>query len=92
MGPRCWQVALCALSVVFRISHAIQITGARGGQNDTTGARPFRQDLEAFVTTGPSFDLYIMALNEMQTTNQSDPLSYFQIAGMAPNIDEKPSR
>lgn len=64
-----------------RVSLAFKITGATGGHNVTTGARPYRLDINDFSQSGPPFDLYIQALNQLQKTDQADPLSYFQIAG-----------
>ena len=61
---------------------AIEITGASGGVNLATGERPFRQDIDDFAVSGPGYDLFILALIQLQNTNQSDPLSYFQIAGI----------
>lgn len=83
------KAALCAISLLPYASNAIQITGPRGGQNETTGVRPFRREITDLAASGPSFDLYIQALNEMQATDQSDPLSYFQIAGMLLSQTEK---
>lgn len=74
-------IALHAVLILFSLSTAFRVTGATEGHNVTSGARPFRLDLESFVTSGPAFDLYIQAMNQMQAMNQSDPLSYFQIAG-----------
>ena len=60
----------------------IHITGASGGVNLATGERPFRLDIDIFATSGAPYDLFILALIQLQNTNQSDPLSYFQIAGI----------
>lgn len=67
--------------LLLRASLAFKITGATGGHNLTTGARPCRLDINDFAQSGPPFDLYIQALNQLQKTDQADPLSYFQIAG-----------
>lgn len=62
---------------------AFKITGATGGIDPTTGARPLRYEIHDFANSGPSFDLLILALLRFQGTNQSDSLSYFQISGLS---------
>jgi hypothetical protein len=61
---------------------AIKITGATGGVDLATGARPFRLEINTFATLGAPYDLFILALRQLQSTNQTNPLSYFQIAGI----------
>lgn len=61
---------------------AFKITGATGGIDPETGARPYRYDISDFQFHGAAFDLYILSLSSFQGASQSDPLSYFQIAGM----------
>ena len=61
---------------------AIEVTGATGGVNYATGERPSRQEISTFAASGPAYDLFVLALRQLQSTNQSDPLSYFQIAGI----------
>ncbi|KIX98768.1 uncharacterized protein Z520_05229 [Fonsecaea multimorphosa CBS 102226] len=61
---------------------AFQITGALGGVNSTTGARPLRYEIHDFANSGPAFDLFILALIELQEVDQSEELSYFQVAGI----------
>lgn len=72
-----------ALAVTFltALCHAFQITGLSGGVNASTGVRPARQEIDAFSESGPAFDLYILALLQFESVEQSDPLSYYQIAG-----------
>jgi hypothetical protein len=73
---------LCTLLALFRFrAIAYAITGVSAGVNNVTGERPFRQEINAFATSGAAWDLYILSLRQLQQTNQSDPLSYFQIAG-----------
>ncbi|ETI25886.1 hypothetical protein G647_02663 [Cladophialophora carrionii CBS 160.54] len=60
---------------------AFRITGALGGIG-SNGERPLRYEIHDFANSGPAFDLYILALREFQLLDQSDPLSYFQIAGI----------
>ena len=64
-------------------AQAISITGATGGVDTATGQRPFRQEFSTFATSGPAFDLYILALQRFQQRNQTDILSYYQVAGMS---------
>lgn len=80
------QTALRTLVLLLHLVGAVQITGARGGHDASTGARPFRLEMGDFAASGPGFDLYIQALNQMQATDQSDPFSYFQIAGMVSSV------
>lgn len=61
---------------------AIQITGATGGVNLATGERPFRREINVFATSGAPYDLFVLALLQLQSTNQSNILSYFQISGI----------
>ncbi|KAK4934531.1 hypothetical protein LTR10_024231 [Elasticomyces elasticus] len=61
---------------------AFKVTGALGGVNTTTGARPLRYEIHKFATPGPAFDLLILSLMAFQAANQSNPLSYFQISGI----------
>lgn len=68
--------------LLLEIIAAIQISGASGGVNLDTGERPFRLEITRFATSGPAYDLYILALLQLQNTNQRDPLSYFQISGI----------
>jgi hypothetical protein len=70
-----WSAMLCQLAYCFKI------TGVPGGMNNASIPRPFRLDINDLAQSGPAFDLYIQALNELQRTDQDDPLSYYQIAG-----------
>ena len=73
--------ATAALLMVGSPANAIQVTGATGGINATTGARPFRYDIDDLSKSGAAWDLFVLSLDHIQQLNQSDPLSYFQIAG-----------
>ena len=64
-------------------SLAFEITGASGGTDPGSGELPSRYEISSFSQSGPPWDLFVLSLYEMQRTNQSDPLSYFQIAGKA---------
>lgn len=61
--------------------HGFKITGALGGVNSTTGARPLRYEIHEFANSGPAFDLLVLSMMAFQAANQSEPLSYFQISG-----------
>jgi hypothetical protein len=74
-------VTLFSLFLLVDCLNAFQITGAQGGIGPN-GERPLRYEIHDFANSGPAFDLYILALKEFQLLNQSDPLSYFQIAGL----------
>lgn len=60
---------------------AFKVTGALGGVDSVTGARPLRYEIHEFANSGAAFDLVILSLIAFQGTNQSDPRSYFQISG-----------
>jgi hypothetical protein len=73
---------LCAVFALFGFrATAYAITGISAGVNSVTGERPFRQEINAFAASGAAWDLYILSLRRLQQTNQTDSLSYFQIAG-----------
>ncbi|EXJ57078.1 hypothetical protein A1O7_07422 [Cladophialophora yegresii CBS 114405] len=69
------------LFLLVDCSTAFRITGAPGGFG-SNGERPLRYEIHDFANPGPAFDLYILALRDFQLLNQTDPLSYFQIAGI----------
>ena len=78
-------LVICILCLLLRFSvpiGAIAIEGAQGGVNAATGERPFRQDIATFQTSGAAWDLYILSLSQFTQVEQSNPLSYFQIAGI----------
>ncbi len=60
---------------------AIAITGVQDGVNMATGQRPFRQEISTFQNSGPPFDLYILSFQRFVQQNQTNILSYYQIAG-----------
>lgn len=68
-------------------SWAIQVKGSTTGVGPGR-QRPFRQEITAFSQSGPAWDLYLLALQQLQNTPASDPLSYYSIAGIHgyPNI------
>lgn len=73
---------LVSLLTLSRETFAYSISGASGGVNSDTGERPSRRDLRDLEASGPQFDLYILALAEFQNDDQSDFLSYYEVAGM----------
>lgn len=72
---------LVSLWAVSKEVSAYGITGISGGVNTDTGERPSRRDLRDLETSGPAFDLYIQALSQFQSDDQSDLLSYYEIGG-----------
>ncbi|KAK8014508.1 tyrosinase precursor [Apiospora arundinis] len=61
----------------------VPVTGLATGINQGTGERPARKNInDLHATGGPAWDLYILGLSELQNRSESDPLSYFQIAGI----------
>jgi tyrosinase len=72
---------LAILSISGLFADAFAITGVTGGVI-ANGPRPARRDIVEFQRNGGAgWDLYILSLQKMQAANQSDPLSYYQIAG-----------
>ncbi|KAM0286759.1 hypothetical protein ACHAQH_000779 [Verticillium albo-atrum] len=77
--------ALCALATLPLVDARTDypIVGARSGINSLTGETPARRNISAlYQESGPQWDLYVGALTAMQEANETDPLSYFQIAGI----------
>ncbi|KAF6807223.1 tyrosinase 2 [Colletotrichum sojae] len=59
------------------------VVGARSGINTKTGEVPIRRNINSiYQERGPQWDLYIGALKAMYDANETDPLSFFQIAGI----------
>ena len=48
----------------------------------THAALPLRRNFEDFATDATALNLYLLALSRTQGVLQSDPTSYFQIAGI----------
>jgi hypothetical protein len=76
-----WLGFILANLIAQQTSHALEVTGARGGVDSSSGARPFRYEISSFSQSGPPWDLFVLSLLELQSVNLSDPLSYFAIAG-----------
>ena len=64
-------------------SIAIVITGVHSSVNFTTGERPSRREFRDFEHSGPAFDLYIQCQAEFMEREQTNALSYYEVAGMA---------
>ncbi|KAF2152857.1 Di-copper centre-containing protein [Myriangium duriaei CBS 260.36] len=64
------------------------IKGATGGVDATTGARPFRLNINDLQKSGAAWDLYILAMQSFTQDDASLLTSYFQVAGIhgEPNI------
>ena len=75
-------VWLLFITTLLAAGDAVVIVGPQAGVDSATGQRPFRQDFSVFKESGPAFDLYIQALYYFMKQNQSDVLSYYQIAGI----------
>ncbi|KAK0707522.1 hypothetical protein B0H67DRAFT_670703 [Lasiosphaeris hirsuta] len=64
-------------------STPIPVVGVQAGIDVKTGQRPARQNINnLYARGGPQWDLYILALSELQAVNETDALSYFAIAGI----------
>ena len=74
---------LCFLIASFslRLVHSFAVDGVATILNHTTGGPPVRLELSTLSQSGPAFDLFILALQQIQQANQSHELSYYQIAG-----------
>ncbi|KAL0467683.1 hypothetical protein QR685DRAFT_366309 [Neurospora intermedia] len=61
----------------------IPVVGVKTGVDSKTGQRPIRRNInDLYARGGPQWDLYILALSEMQAMNESEELSYFSLAGI----------
>lgn len=74
-------IFLTALSAVSRTVAEYAITGVSGGVNTQTGERPARLDMRDLQSAGPAFDLFVQALAQFQSDDQSDLISYYEISG-----------
>ena len=71
------------LLLLCSFAQGFVVTGATGGINGRSGARPFRPELTKFQRTGgPAWDLYLQALRKFQDMKQDDALSWFQFNGL----------
>ncbi|KAK4190860.1 putative tyrosinase [Podospora australis] len=61
----------------------ILVTGVKTGIDNGTGQPPPRLNINLLSTqAGPQWDLYILALSELQALNETDETSYFALAGI----------
>ncbi|KAJ0164733.1 Tyrosinase [Colletotrichum tanaceti] len=68
---------------VLAAAQEIPVVGVRSGVNTRTGEMPIRRNINSiYDERGPQWDLYIAALTAMQDANETDPTSYFQLAGI----------
>ncbi|KAG7128760.1 Tyrosinase like protein [Verticillium longisporum] len=77
--------ALCALATIPWVDARTDypVVGVKSGINPLTRETPARRNISAlYEEAGPQWDLYVDALKAMQRTNETDPLSYFQIASI----------
>ena len=82
-----WVRRALVLLLPVHVCLGFEVTGATGGIDPTTGALPSRYEISSFSQSGPPFHLFILALFEIQRVSQSDPMSYFQIAGICSASD-----
>ena len=67
-------------STAFAQDQPIITKPLTGGVNAQTGERPLRLDINKL--TGPKLDLYLLALREIQDIEQTNKLSWYQLAGL----------
>ena len=67
--------------IIAPVVSSIAVTGTQGGVDASSGSRPFRFEISTFQNSGPPWDLYILALDCFQRSNQTQQLSYYQVAG-----------
>lgn len=73
---------LLLLGRLISSSQSYVITGVHAGINNETGARPFRQEINKFKSSGPAWDLYVLSLQHLMAVDQDDQYSYYRISGM----------
>ncbi|CRG91699.1 hypothetical protein PISL3812_08750 [Talaromyces islandicus] len=73
---------LISLSALSKSAVGYAITGVSGGVNSETGERPARLDMRSLQSAGPAFDLFVQALSQFQSDDQSDLISYYEVAGI----------
>ena len=69
------------LAVSMSTATAFAVLGTQAGVDNSTGQRPLRVEINQFKYAGAAWDLYILALREFVAANQSEQLSYYQVAG-----------
>ncbi|KAK1970542.1 Di-copper centre-containing protein [Colletotrichum sublineola] len=79
-------IPVFSVLAIVRLTAAAQeipVVGVRSGINTRTGEVPIRRNINSIYNErGPHWDLYVGALTAMQDTNETDPISYFQLAGI----------
>ncbi|KAF2101347.1 Di-copper centre-containing protein [Rhizodiscina lignyota] len=60
----------------------VTISGERTGFNSNSGEWPPRLEFAILESSGPAFDLYLQCQHQFMTKNESDTLSFYQIAGI----------
>ena len=78
-----------SLALSTTVAAVYVVGGTQGGVNPDTGERPFRQEIGKLQASGPAWDLYILALQKFQQSNQAELLSYYQVAGMLYTSSER---
>lgn len=74
-------IFLVAIRHIWTV-HAISITGPTTGYKTDTKSWPSRLEINDLSSSGPAWDLFILALRDMQHADSDAPLSYFQIASI----------
>jgi len=62
----------------------IAITGIKGSVYP-------RQEIRTLAKNADQWNLYLLGMQAFQAVSQSDPLSYYQIAGLSPSTGNRPS-
>jgi tyrosinase len=65
----------------FNASGRIITTGPSGGVG-ADGILPVRKEVRELAREERAWSLYLLAMERMMVADQSDPLSWYQIAGM----------
>lgn len=82
-------VTLLWLTWVMRVSSTVAIGGPAIGVTAGMGERPFRQEISIFQNSGPAWDLYLQSLSYVMERDQSELLSYYQVAGCEPQVSHR---
>ncbi|OHF00261.1 hypothetical protein CORC01_04450 [Colletotrichum orchidophilum] len=65
------------------VTQEYPVVGVKSGVNMRTGEIPIRRNINnIYEEAGPQWDLYVGALTAMQDANETEPTSYFQVAGI----------
>lgn len=71
-----------SILLFVRFGLAITIHGAKERFDATTNTWPARLNINTLNTSGPAWDLFVLALQDMQDDHYSNPMSYFQISAI----------